>query len=81
MRQGREQRFVETFIPESTVEAFDKPVLLRLPRDDIVSFDLHPGGPFQNGMGCEFRPVVADNHEGFAISLHQSCQFPRHTSA
>jgi len=47
-RQGLEQRFVETFIPALAVEAFDNPVLLRLPRGDIVPFDLHPVGPFHN---------------------------------
>ena len=80
MAEGGEQRFVGAFIPQSAVETFDKPVLLRFPRSDIMPFDLHLIGPFQDGMGCEFRPVVADNHERFAISLHQNRQFTRHTS-
>lgn len=70
MRQRREQRFVETFIPQPTVEVFDKSVLLWLRRGDIVPFALHFIGPFQDGMGCELRSVIADNHEGFAMSFH-----------
>lgn len=50
VRHGREQCFVEAFIPQSAVEAFNKPVVLRFPRGDIMPFDLHLIGPFQDGM-------------------------------
>ena len=76
MAEGGEQRLVEAFVPQPAVEAFDKPVLLRFPRGDIMSFDLHLIGPFQDGMGGELRTVVADNHKRFAIAFHQNCQFP-----
>jgi len=80
MAEGGEQRFFEAFIPQPTVEAFDKSVLLRFPRGNVVPLDLHLIGLFQDGMGCKLRITVADNHEGFAIAFHQNCQFPRHTS-
>jgi len=67
MAERREQRLVEAFIPQPAVETFDKPVLLRFHRCDIMSFNLHLIRPFQDGVGCELRTVVADNHEGFAI--------------
>jgi hypothetical protein len=41
-----------------------------------MPFDLHLTCPFQDGMGCELRTVVTDNHEGFAMSFHQSSEFP-----
>ncbi|GFE93674.1 hypothetical protein DmAi_17330 [Acetobacter persici] len=62
------------------MEAFDKAVLLRFHWGNIVPFDLHISGPFQDGMGCELCSVIADNHEGFAIAFHQGRQFPRYTS-
>ncbi len=81
MAERRKQRFVETFIPQPTVETFDKAVLLRFPRGDVGPVDFHLIGPFQDRMRREVRPVVADNHQGFAIAFHQDRQFPCHTSS
>ena len=58
MAERREQRLVEAFIPQPAVETFDKPVLLRFHRCDIMSFNLHLIRPFQDGMGCELRTVA-----------------------
>ena len=80
MAERREQRLVVAFILQPAVETFDKTALLRCPGGDIMPFNLHLIRPFQDGMGCELRTVVADNHEGFAISFYQGRQFPRHTS-
>lgn len=55
MAERRKQRFVETFIPQATVETFDKAVLLRFSRGDVVPVDFHPIGPFQDRMRREVR--------------------------
>ncbi len=69
MRQGREKRFVETFISQPSVEAFDKFVLLRLPRGNMTPFDLHLIGPFQDGMGCELRSVAHQEAPASVMSI------------
>ena len=40
LSQAGEDRLVQALIPESRVEALDKPVLLRLARRDVVPLDL-----------------------------------------
>jgi len=37
--QRREQRFVEAFVPQAPVEAFDEAILHRLARRDVMPLD------------------------------------------
>jgi hypothetical protein len=40
VRQGCEQRLVEQFVPQASVEALDEGILLRLAGRDVLPFDL-----------------------------------------
>ncbi|KXV23341.1 hypothetical protein AD935_00595 [Gluconobacter japonicus] len=79
MRQGRDSVSLRHSSLNRPVEAFNKSVRLRLLQGEIVPFDHHLIDPFQDGMGCELHSVVADNHEGFAISFNRGRQFLRNT--
>ena len=59
-----EQVFVEAFIAQATVEAFDEAVLHRFARRDVVPLDPVLVGPLEHGVRRELRPVVADHHAG-----------------
>lgn len=62
MGEIAEQCFVEKLIPHPAVEAFDKPILHRLTRRDIVPFDLVLDAPLQDRVRGQLRPVIADDH-------------------
>lgn len=64
MAVAAEQMLIDTFIPEPAVEAFDKTVLHRLARRDVVQFDPAIPLPGQHGVRGQFGSVVADHHAG-----------------
>jgi hypothetical protein len=55
MRDRAEQGFVQRLIAQPTIEAFDKGILLRLARRNVVPFDLPVLRPAQN---CQRRLLV-----------------------
>ena len=59
LRQGREQRLVQAFIPQLAVETFNKRVLLRLVRRNVVPRHATILRPRQHGTAGPLRAVVA----------------------
>ena len=57
MGEVAEQRLVQELVPHPAVEAFDKAVLHRLARRDVVPFDLVLGAPLQDRVRGQFGPV------------------------
>ena len=58
MAQAGEQVFVQAFVPEPSVEAFDQAVLHRFSRSDVVPLDTAFFLPAQDSVRREFRPVA-----------------------
>ena len=50
LAQGREQVFVEAFVPQTPVEALHEAVLHRFAGSDVVPFDLAILLPLQHGV-------------------------------
>jgi len=57
MAQGGEQRFVETFIAQSAIEAFAERILLRLAGSDVVPGDAALLRPAQDGRRGQRGPL------------------------
>ena len=78
MGQVAEQGLVQKLVAQPAVEAFHKAVLHRLSGGDVVPLDMLVLRPFENGMTCNFCPVVTDDSLGFAASgddrIKLSCQ-------
>ena len=64
MTVTREQMLIQTLVTKATVEALDKTVLHRFPGLDVMPLDAGVFLPFENGVRCQFRPVIADDHLG-----------------
>ena len=62
------------------VETLYETVLHRLAWRDVVPFDPVLGTPPQDGVGGQFRAVVADNHSGLATAFDQGRQFTCHAA-
>jgi len=76
MRQRREQGLVNAFVTQAAVEALDEAVLHRLPRRDIMPFDLTLLRPAQDRRRGQFGPVVADDYMKLSSQADQRRQFP-----
>ena len=78
-----EDRFIQAFIPQAAVEAFDQAVLLgmrrtrkqsgelfsrRLALVDIVAGDAGIARPFEDRRAGELGAVIADDAVGFAVN-------------
>ena len=61
VRQGAEQGLVQQFVAQLAIEALAEAVLLGLAGGDVMPADLVLVGPFQEGVGRQFRAVVADD--------------------
>ena len=61
VRQVDEPVFVQTFVAEFPVEAFDIRVLIRLARADERQLDTSPISPFVEHLAIEFWTVVDGN--------------------
>src|SRR6202451_4743030 len=55
VRQGAEQSLVQQFVAQLAVEALAEAVLLGLAGSDAMPADPVLGGPFQDGVGRQFR--------------------------
>ena len=62
--QAVEDLFVQAFIAQAAVEAFDVALLLRLARVDVLPFDAVLVGPLQDRLAGELGPIVTDNAAG-----------------
>ena len=69
MRYGAEQRLVQQFVAQPTIEAAVAPVLLRLVRRDAVLNHAGVFGSGHDGAGRTFRAVVADGLSGCPFLL------------
>lgn len=61
---------------ESSIEAFDVGVLIRLARLDVVEPDAVVPAPVGKDLRQIFRPVVDADRFGFAATLNQPIQCP-----
>ena len=66
MAQVGEQVFVEALVAQAAIEALDEAVFNWHPRRDVMPLDLALLLPFQDGIRCQLRSVVADHHAGIA---------------
>ena len=80
MCQVAEHCLVEQLVAHPPVEAFDETVLHGLSRRNVVPFDPVLGTPPQDRVTGQLRPIVADNHAGFAAPLDQGRELTRDTA-
>jgi len=78
---AREQRLVQEFVPQASIEALDEGVLHGFARCDVMPVDPGVISPCQDGVAGEFAAIVADHHLRPAALNRQPVQFPRHTGA
>ena len=74
VRQGAEQSLVQQFVAQLAVEALAEAVLLGLAGSDVMPADLVLVGPFQDGVGRQFRAVVADDRRRLAAPADDRVQ-------
>jgi len=55
--QFAKQRFIQAFIPQLAVEAFDETVLLGLAQCDVTPIDAGLLNPLEYRHACELTPV------------------------
>src|ERR1700730_19346600 len=77
VRQGAEQGLVQQFVAQLAVEALAEAVLLGLAGGDVMPADLALVGPFQDGVGRQFRAVVADDRRRLAAPADDRGPLPR----
>ena len=73
------EHFVQTFVAELSVEAFDEAILLRLSRRDIVPGDASFVRPFRDGARSQLSAVVRDDGFRPAIETDTAIELSRHT--
>lgn len=76
--QIAEQVFVEAFIAQLAVEAFDKGVLGGFTWRNVMPFNTCLLAPLQNRMGGHFSAVIGDNHMWVPTRGDQATQFSGH---
>jgi len=77
VRQGAEQGLVQQFVAQLAIEALAEAVLLGLSGSDVMPADLVLVGPFQDGVGRQFRAVVADDRRRLAAPADDRVQLAR----
>ena len=81
MTEAFEEVFVQAFIPQPAVEAFDEAVLHRLAGGDEVPGHAAFPAPSEHGVGGKLRPVIRDEHAGLASKLDELIQLARNPDA
>jgi hypothetical protein len=82
MRQRREQRLIEAFVSEASVETLDEAVLHGLTGGDVMPLHRALLAPAQNGDAGELRSIVADDRLGLCAALPgQRFQLPHDPQA
>src|SRR5258707_6522899 len=78
--EGAEKGRVQQLVAQLAVEALAEAVLLGLARGDVMPADLALVGPFQDGVGRQFRAVVADDRRRLAAPADDRVQRARDAS-
>ena len=81
MAQGREQRLVQEFVTQPTVEALNEGILCGLAGRDVVPVDLAVIREGEDRVRGELGPVIADYSSGLSAHLEQCRQLPCHPCA
>ena len=81
MANSGKQRFVQAFIAQLAVEAFDKPILLRLARCDVMPTDHAILRPRQHRHTRQVRAIVADHRGRVAAGGGNCIEFTCHALA
>ena len=76
MSEAVEHFFVEAFIPQLPIEAFDEAILLRFAGRDIVPGDAGFILPFEDGATGQFAAIVRDDGFRPAIEPDAPIEFP-----
>jgi len=78
LSEDAEDVFIQAFVAQSAIEAFDKGILHWFSGRDVVPADARDLAPPEHGMRCHFRSIVGDNHVGLAAFADQLIQFTGH---
>ena len=81
LRQRAEQGLVQQLIAQSAVEAFDKGILHRLTRDDVMPADPLAVSPGQDRCRGQLGAVIGDDRLGVAADRDVVVKLPRHPRA
>ena len=73
MSEAGEDRLVQELVAQARIEAFDKPVLVRLSRRDVVPLDIALLRPAQDRHAGQFGAVIADDRMGACHPLEHGC--------
>ena len=76
MSKRREQSFIQELVSQPPVEAFDKSVLDRLARRNVMPVNFGPVRPLQDRVAGELAAVVADDHPRLAALLDNPVKLP-----
>ena len=81
MSEAAEEMLIEAFVSQPAVEAFDEPVLHGLARLNVMPFDLALLLLLKNGVRCQLRAVVADDHARVAAPFGDAVKLTRRADA
>lgn len=76
--QAVEDLFVQAFVAQTAVEAFDVAILLWFSGVDVVPFDAVVVGPLQDRLAGEPGAIVTYYTSRFSIDPNQGIEFSRH---
>lgn len=79
--QRREQRVIESLVPEAPIETFDEGILHRLAWRDVMPFDAGLLAPPRDCHRGQLRAVVGDDRGGPAAPAHDGVQFAHDAQA
>lgn len=79
LSEGAEDVFVQVFVPQSAIEAFQERVLNRFAGGDLMQADATALRPLEDSVRFHFCSVVTDNHVWLAASSDQIIQFAGHS--
>ena len=79
MSQTIKHLFVQAFVSELAIEAFNECVLYRLAGGDVMPSHAAFILPFKDGMRYEFCAVIADDCIRLTVKPDQSIQVPGNT--
>ena len=73
-----EDLFIQAFVTQAAVEAFDQPILLRFAWVDVMLGDAGITCPFEDRGAGELSAIITDNTVRFAVNPDHRGQLPRH---
>ncbi len=81
MAQRREQRLVQAFVAQATIEALDITLLLRFAGSDVMPLDLPVLHSTQDRQAGQLGPVVAHDHQRLAANRDDRIELAGNASA